>query len=432
MAGSSYNRNNVLAGLFLLLGIGLAVGVSFILQERGPRGRTMEFTVRFSLAEGAAGIKRGSPVLLGGQQIGRVKWAKVLQKEGDEPLPTGIAVRVEVRASLLLYENASVLLEMPLLGALSSINIVHPGNASEVTSPQGTPRIEDGDVIQGRVAPPAFLAQAGFGPEQGQQVKRIIGSAESAVDRLNALLTDTTPKLNKSIDDIAAITGSFRSDMDRWSGMVDEILKKTDSAAGKVNPLLTHADASLDLFDKAVGDIRGVITENRSRIDETLESIRQITERFNGEGISNLNAALKDARDALGSFSKAVDRAESLLASEAPGVRRILANLRLMSDQLKLTAIEVRSQPWRLLVKPDTKEFESQVLYDATRAFATASSDLRGASEALEAALAAAQDGTPAQREQIDTLSKSLSDSFGNYRKAEQDLLDVLVKQREK
>jgi len=74
-------------------------------------------------------------------------------------------------------------------------------------------------------------------------------------------------------------------------------------------------------------------------------------------------------------------RAGTLLKEETPGIRHTLANLRLMSDQLKLTAVEVRSQPWRLLHSPTTKEMSSQVLYDARAAYAEAASDLRAASE---------------------------------------------------
>jgi hypothetical protein len=89
-----------------------------------------------------------------------------------------------------------------------------------------------------------------------------------------------------------------------------------------------------------------------------------------------------------------------------------------MSDQLKLTSIEVRSQPWRLLHQPTTKELSAQVLYDATRAFAEAASNLRAASESLQAA-----------RPGSDTahLSDELRTAVERYRTAEQALLDKLI-----
>ena len=88
-----------------------------------------------------------------------------------------------------------------------------------------------------------------------------------------------------------------------------------------------------------------------------------------------------------------------------------------MSDQLKLTSIEVRSQPWRLLHAPTNKEMSSQVLYDATRAYAEAASDLRAASEALQAT-----DG-----QQPAEMVEQLRGAVEKYRAAEQALMDKLI-----
>jgi len=88
-----------------------------------------------------------------------------------------------------------------------------------------------------------------------------------------------------------------------------------------------------------------------------------------------------------------------------------------MSDQLKLTAVEVRSQPWRLLHQPTTKEFSSQVLYDATRAYAEAASDLRAASESLQAT------GGQQSEEMVEQLTRAVA----KYKAAEQALMDKLI-----
>ena len=52
----SAGRNNIIAGLFLLGGIVLAIAVSVVLSGAGDLfSRPTTYTVRFSLAEGAAG-----------------------------------------------------------------------------------------------------------------------------------------------------------------------------------------------------------------------------------------------------------------------------------------------------------------------------------------------------------------------------------------
>src|SRR3954467_1193121 len=97
-------RNNILAGAFVLSALLVGVWVSFKLSGRPSMGGLRRFVVRFSLEDGATGLKDGSPVLLAGQQIGQVK--KVDFARTAEGLPSGVDVRVEIRADMTIYENA--------------------------------------------------------------------------------------------------------------------------------------------------------------------------------------------------------------------------------------------------------------------------------------------------------------------------------------
>jgi hypothetical protein len=92
-----------------------------------------------------------------------------------------------------------------------------------------------------------------------------------------------------------------------------------------------------------------------------------------------------------------------------------------MSDQLKLTAVEVRSQPWRLLHQPTTKELSTQVLYDSTRAYAEAASDLRAASEALQAV------SVNTGASDVSAMTQRLAEAMEKYRGAERALMDKLI-----
>ena len=108
-----------------------------------------------------------------------------------------------------------------------------------------------------------------------------------------------------------------------------------------------------------------------------------------------------------------------------------MANLRLMSDNLKLTAVEVRSQPWRALYRPTNKELSTQSLYDATRAFAEAASDVRAASETIESLAAGATTRTDDGR-RIDEAGLALTEAMQRYRDAEQALLDILIREQKR
>lgn len=427
---SRFNRSNILAALFLLGSLALAVWVSFLLKKSsGVSGKALPFTVRFSLAQGASGIKPGSAVLMGGQQIGRVSSVDfaVTDRPGG-PRPTGVDVRCEIRGDLILYENALVLLELPLLGNISAINIADVGDPASVTSPNsGTARLEANEIIAGVVAPPSFLAQAGFGPDQVGQLRQAIVSFSGAVDRGSELLDKVSPKIDSAAGDLSTIIADLKTNLTEWSTKLDTIVANAEAASSRIDPLLTKADTLITDASAAATNVRNLLDANRGKIDSVIASLDSAASKVNNTTIDELNAALEKGKDALTSVTESTDKLSSILTSETPDLQRILANLRLMSDQLKLTAIEVRSQPWRLLIQPTTKEFESQVLYDATRNYATAASDLRGASEALEALLAKGGNATDADKASIADLTEQLKQAFTKYRDAEQGLLDKLI-----
>jgi hypothetical protein len=141
-----------------------------------------------------------------------------------------------------------------------------------------------------------------------------------------------------------------------------------------------------------------------------------------------IDAMLVDARSAMESTRKAVERADALLAESSPSLRRTVANARLASDQLKFTLEEVRRSPWRLLYRPDTRELEFELLYDSARIYASAVSDLRDASAALEEASASANaTGSTLSGRRAEDLNAELTRAFESYRAAERAFLDLII-----
>ncbi len=451
MPSRTFNRNSVLAGGFLLASLGLAVWASFMLSDRSGMGPMKPVTVRFTLADGATGLKRGSSVLLGGQQIGRVTKVDIAKiGDGADPRPpASVDVAIEIRRDITLYENADFQLILPLLGTLSSINISSPGSAAGVKDPHhGDAILQEGEVVLGKIAPPGFLAQAGFGPDQANQLRSAMASLENGASKISKLIDTSGPEVEETIKGVRKMTADVQASLAEWTKKVDATLANIQGASGRLDPMLTKADQGLDTANAAIADaratakdIREIIESNKDRINQIAKNIEGATAKFDQETIAEVNRALREGRDALDTLSVAVQKVSSLISGEAPNLRRVMANLRLMSDQLKLTAIDVRSQPWRLLVQPNTKDLQEQVLYDATRTFAQASSDLRAAAESVESlvageATAPGGTGTPStmtiDRETLEDLQKNLADSVEKYRLAEQALLDKLIEQRKK
>lgn len=397
---SKVSRNNVIAGLFVVGAMLLALFISIMVSGAQKRlASTRGYTVRFSLADGASGLKPGSPVMLGGQEVGRVTSIAFGRKDDSNDV-TGVDVRVAIRSDLALHEDAAAYLERPLLGSMSAINIANLGGAR--------PTLQAGATLLGVVAPPSFLAQAGYGPDQAAQVRELISDAAQAVDSLNRIVQKLEGDIDQgskgvktAIDDINAVTAEIRAKTASWTARVDSILASAD---------------------KASGDLRDFVDQNRPGLTTAIESVQRIINRFEGETMSLATDMIKSAKGGADEFREANSRLNRLLKEEEPNIQKILANFRLASDEIKLLGIEARRSPWKLLYSPKTKELDSELFYDAARTYAQAVSDLRAASEALEAVAP----GSPS-RETVDTLTARLQAAFKQYEDAERSLLKKMA-----
>lgn len=415
----SFQRNNLLAGLFVILGLILAVVVAVLVSgAQKYLVPTHPYAIRFSLADGAAGLKVGSIVNVGGQPVGRVT-ALDFQRPAPEAMPSAILVRIVINRSVPIAADALAYLEKPLLGSMSAINIINGP-----TGPS-TALLAPGSTMQGMIAPPAFLAQAGFGPEQARQVQTLFARAADVVERVDRMSTRIETELEpvlasvrSATDDVADVTRRVRERTPEWTSRVDSVLAQADQLA---------QDAR-----QSIADLRAAVDANRPALDRAMENIETITRRVRDESVGKLNDALDSGAQGVAEFRSALGDISALIREQEPNVRRALANFRLASDQIKLTSLEVRRSPWRLLYQPRTRELESELFYDAARAYAEAVSDLRATSEALESSLGAAGPGSPAARMGLDRvpieqLKQRLAAAFERYEQAEKVLLDRII-----
>lgn len=433
MAASS-SRNNLLAGSFLLASVALAVVASFILSDVGERMRsTSEYVVRFSIQQGAAGIKGGSPVTLGGQPVGKVMSVAVVPDAASAEERGGVDVTVRIDSRFQLADNALFTLEKPLLGSLTSINIVSMGNPATVKPEERIgpgPQLLPGERIEGSVAPPSFLADAGLGSEQVMDLRKIIEKAKAAVEKVDELIESNAVLVRAVLEDVRSAAGGARTSIETisekvpgWTRHVDSILANADDAGSRLPALGTSAQAVIDDGRGLVGDLRGLVNENRPKIDQFFESLDAAAVSIR----ETIEPAGEQARRTMESFESLATRLDTIVATESSTVRRTMANARLASDQLKLAMMEIRAQPWRLLVQPDTKELQQQLLYDSARSYASALSDLRASATALETITASGvRPGIdPAE---VARLKRELDEALERYREAESRLFEQIGK----
>ncbi|MBL8757830.1 MAG: hypothetical protein JNK35_05300 [Phycisphaerae bacterium] len=471
------SRNNLKAGVLLvgslLAGLAIALQLGNVIGMLTERRATYVF--RFSLADGAMGLKKGSMIKVGGQPVGEVSRVtferpadakdvpplEIASGVGPEPKthgngvaapdegrspPTAVYVIASIRRDLVLYRDARVYLELPLLGSVSTINIPDIGGGTyqePASNPTGTiarkvAPLEPNEIIPGTLAPPTFLGQAGYGPEQKEQLqiilqrgKEISNQVSEMVGSAKSQLDGTLGSLKAAAEQINDATGRVNTRLPDWLELITQALVNTRSATGEAEQRLIQAKALIATVQQAIDDNRAVVDRILSNTERATANVATLTDKVNTELYGTVKDTLADGRRALGAFAEVGEKAAQFVTEKTPELGRIVANARLSADQMKLMMTEVRRNPWRLLYQPTRREIEEELTYDAARTYAEAVGQLRAASDALQAVLSAGSTpgggGTPPDRAQIDEITRTIRESFGRYQDAERRFLDRLV-----
>lgn len=414
MSMPSRSRNNLIAGTFLIVSLLMFVVISVVLSGVGERlAPSNEYVVRFPMSVGAPGLTGGSAVTLGGQDVGSV--TQVEFAPGISGAPDSVDVTVRVRAQIVLHEDARFELVRPLVGAGTLINIAWAG--------RGPGLLSAGDIVAGTTAPPAFLADAGFGDQQREQLRSIFSSAERATADLASTTRAVSEELPAAVEDVRYAAGRARGlleQADRFEAQIERMLSSLESASGGASEAVTDARQALQ-------DLQAAVAENRETVHSMTQSLDRTVRRIEQEGLDDLIAALEDARETSALAREATAEAGGILRGQRPNIERTLANFRLASDQVKLTAIEARAAPWRLLNSPTRKEIAEQLLYDAAQAYLLASVELAQVNDTLAATVersAQRQSGT--EDAKISELQDQLAEAVEAYEKSAQNLLERL------
>lgn len=410
------SRNNVLAGLLVIGAIVVSLVVVALLGGLRDSWGKEPRIVRFSVADGVTGLKKGSEVRMGGLRVGLVDSVSPVV---ESDLVTGMEVRISVDPGMApLREGAVAYLETALLGSASNINFSGLGAGRLLTAT---------DVIPGKLAPPGFLAAAGYGDEQKTAVQRIIANVDTGIAKFNSTMVDFEGRRGKWFDDFDAITTNGRELMAAANKATPDIIKKVQDAADEVKALM--ADGRKLVADNRPG-IDAAIA-NTKEFSEQLKRIgtdgEQIAQRIRTTTVGMVEDVLTDARarvnEAGTTLNSALTKADDLLSEQTPVVRSAMAKLRLTGDQLAATLAEVRRSPWRLVYRPDKRDLEFELLYDSARTYAQAVSDLSSAAEAVKGLSDAGGGNLKAGERNVNELLDGLGAAFTKYEEAESEFL---------
>jgi hypothetical protein len=284
----------------------------------------------------------------------------------------------------------------------------------------------------GHLAPPTFLSQAGYGPDQAKQLQRIIKNAEEFSDRINRITGTVEQELEPRLAEIRSIlsdgqkiASDAKDSWQDWRARVDSALANVDDASKKLSAMIDEGQAGLEDARRVVRTAQGMLDENRPKVNAITDEVKAFAEKLNKDTYAAIMEVLDGANKGVEEFTLAAERIRVLVGRRASDLEETIANARIAADQLKLTMVEVRQAPWKILSAPTgRKELENEVLYDSVRAYASAVSDLRAAAAQLNDMTAdPARQLSNLDRQTIDQISKELGGAFERYEKAEREFL---------
>lgn len=383
-------RDNVKAGLFVLVGIVLAVSVIFILADFGALfAREQRVRVYYALNDGLQGLKPGARVNLGGQPVGEVVSIDDYTAPNVDHVE-GKIVTMSIPARYRIYWTARIEVEKPPLGTNTTMNIASVGDKTLLTPellPDGLqvlrefavpfydvnqdippqvyrlafPERRDGladdspmrqlptGTIPGQIAgttlTKSLTQDIGIGEQQRRQIAEILTDVRVLAANLREMSGDLrkvtstlggkSASVGEIIDNINAATASLKKE-------VPEIAMQAKTTLGKADTIVEDAKLAMADVKAAVKDAREVVADVKQRSQKWLGDIDAVTTAAN-EGVGRLRDLIKEKSPAV---SESIDNLQMItrtvkektlvqIESALDKANSALENVRVVTDEAK-------------------------------------------------------------------------------------------------
>ena len=384
-------RNAFKAGLFIVVSIALIIAV--IVAIKGV-GRLIEpsqvRTATFTLADDVSGLRIGDDVRIGGLKVGIIRSINI-EAEHDAQ-PPRIVLTFKMPRRLQLREGARLSVQNTITGA-AWLNFDTLGTGKALAADM---------VLAGQPGSMAQLLAAAN--ELAPEIKGIA----------HDIRTVTLPKVNTTVDNTAALTADLR-------GRVEGIVARYNTVADRLAETLVHLR---DIFGESKLDLKTAIANIKDAAGTIKEKLPPVMEKLDS-ALAKANTGLENAQQAIKDLGATMDHAKqvsgdvrSILTRNRTRIDQLVASVKEAGDNLKYATSEIRRSPWRLLYKPRPGEVANLNLFDAARDFAEGANNMSDAATALRDALKDPQ----ANPELIKKLVSQLDENFAKFQKVEDEL----------
>ena len=402
--------NNLRAGIFVSTILVLALAVGFVLLKVDLFKKYQTLVLQFDTTEGVSGLSRGSEVKVGGLTVGRVISITPDIDQNDDL--TAINVTIEIMEGIpIRYSdtapegtNAEVLRVGSLVGSTSIINFNTLGQAP-------APLLNSGDKLLATRG--SGMLTTLVGPANAVRTNEIIKGLAVTAAWLKTIPEEYRTRVVPTLQNLSTTTANFNQDYETWRKPIGDTLLNAQSFTGNADQLLK--------------DNKAKFTQLMDNTSATMADAKVIASEFKTKGMPALQKLLDQGADAAQSLASSLGQVEQQMPQRLTDLRDFMLDAREIAGQFKLTAIEIRRSPWKLLYQPKPGEVAHENLYSATRAFALATADLKTASASLQAVLAQDANKFNSDENFRKEVRQEVLDSLEKYEAAQRQLFDVLA-----
>ncbi len=404
---------DIRTGVFVIFGVAvLFAALVSIPSVSGPQ--MVSSSVQFPFEGGVDGIKRGTPILLGGLNVGTVQSITFMPAlDGKPPYFRADCLS---QAELSIPRTATITVKQSPIGAGVSLIINLPVSSASFSFENS----KSDEML--RVTPSESTLALLFGPQRAEEIMESYNTITKF--SLGSPATDLKERVQTGANDSDAIKTMFRADWDIWRAQGISIQDGYDTASGKLDEIYAFFGPGKSLDQEKLQPAFERIKANLTTSGELIATLKS---RWNDEILPPLADLIDRFKKGCAIIERNYESTVAMLQDAKDSFGNAKADMQITGVQLDLTVREITLMPWTLLGGAFEDKGEQAQFKKIARELVRSTTELNLAIGFTRELLA--QDPKLAVRypELIELLNQWITRAGANQNVAAQEILNRLV-----
>ena len=327
--------HDIRTGAFVIFGVAiLFTALVSIPSLSGPK--MVSSSVQFPFEGGVNGIKRGTPILMGGLNVGSVQ--SVTFKPGVDGKPPYFRAECLSLANLLIPRTATITVQQSPIGAGVNLIIQLPSSSASFslnTEP-------DDDMLH--VTPSQSTLALLFGPQRAAEITESYKTITEF--SLGSPTTDLKERLQTGANNLDAVKTMFRTDWEMWRAQGNSIQDGYDTASAKSEEIFALFGPGKTLDQEKLQPAFDRIKSNLSTSGELIATLKS---RWNDEILPPLADLIDRFKKDCAIIERNYESTMGMLQDAKDSLGNAKADMQITGVQLDRTVREITLMPWTLL-----------------------------------------------------------------------------------